>query len=57
MLFASSFRSQDIYIFLLIFAQVEKRLNWKIKLFLKSYDVANRLTNNYDTHIVQYLTK
>ena len=36
----------------------EKRLDKKFKFIFKIYDVATwLLTNNHDTHIVQYLTR
>ena len=40
-----------------LFGQVEKRIDWKDQVNLKIYDVGTWLTNNYNTHIVQYLTK
>ena len=39
------------------FVYVRKRFDKKVKLNFKSYDVINWETNNYDTHIAQYLRK
>ena len=39
------------------FGYVEKRLDKKVKVNSKIYDVTDRTTNNYNTHIVQYLKK
>ena len=37
------------------FGHVEKRFNSKNKVDFKIYDVTTWLTNNYNTHIAQYL--
>ena len=42
----SSFRSQDFYIFVLTFAHVGKRRDYKGKVNFKIYDVTTWLTNN-----------
>ena len=39
------------------FAHVGKRLDKKAKVNFKIYDVTDWIKNNYNTHIVQYLTK
>ena len=39
------------------FRYIEKRLDWKDTINFKFNDVTTCLTNNYNTHIVQYLTK
>ena len=39
------------------FVYVRKRFDKKVKFNFKSYDVINWETNNYDTHIAQYLRK
>ena len=45
-------------IFVLFFFAIEKkRLAWKDKVNFKVYGVKSWLTNNYNTHVVQYLTK
>ena len=38
-----------------LFDSVEKQLNKKPKLDVKIYDVTGWTTNNYNTHITQYL--
>ena len=54
----SSFRSEDIQIFIFTFWSCrKKRLDWKDKVIFKIYDVTAWLTNNYNPHIAQYLTK
>ena len=40
-----------------LFAYVEKRLDKKVKVNSKLYDITDRTTNNYNTHIPQYLKK
>ena len=35
----------------------KKKLDWKDQVNLKIYDVTTWLTNNYNTHIAQYLEK
>ena len=40
-----------------LFGHVEKRLDSKDKVSLKIYDVSTWSTNNYNTHIAQYLIK
>ena len=48
----SSFRSWDIYIFVLTFWDVEKWLDKKVIVNFKIYDVPDSTTNNnYNTHI------
>ena len=37
--------------------QVERQLNSKDKVNFKIYGATTWLTSNYDTHIIQYLTK
>ena len=44
-------------IFFWLFGHVEKQLVLKYKANFKIYDVTTWLTNNYNTHIAQYLTK
>ena len=39
-----------------LFGHVEKRLDKKDKVNFEIYDVTAWLTNNYNTHIAQYLT-
>ena len=39
-----------------VFGHEEKRLDYKDKVNFKIYDVTAWLTNNYDSHIAQYLT-
>ena len=39
------------------FGYVEKRPAKKGKVNLKTYDVTDEITNNYNTHIAQYLKK
>ena len=39
------------------FGRVAKRLDKKDKVKFKIYDVTAWLTNNFDTHIAQYLEK
>ena len=46
-----------MYVFVLTFCYVEKRLDEKPKVIFKNYDVINWETNNYNTHITQYLKK
>ena len=40
-----------------LFGHVEKGLDQNDKADFKIYDVTTLLTNNYNTHIAQYLTK
>ena len=40
-----------------ILAVQEKGLDWKDRVNFKIHDVTTWLTNNYNTHISQYLTK
>ena len=40
-----------------LFGYVEKRLNNKVKVNSKFFDVLKKSRDNYDTHIVQYLKK
>ena len=40
-----------------LFYRVKKRLDYKDKVNFKIYDVTAWLTNNYNTHIAQYLTR
>ena len=47
----SSFRSQDVYIFVLTFSTWKNDLINKVKLNFKIYDVKKLETNNYNTHI------
>ena len=49
----------EIFTFLryLLFGYVEKRLDKKAMVNFKIYDVADWATNNYNTHITQYVTK
>ena len=56
MLFILSFRSQDIYIFVLTFWSC-REVDQKGKINFKIYDVTTWLTNNHNTHIAQYPTK
>ena len=53
----SSFRSLDIYIFVLIFWLCRKRLDKKAKDNFKIFDVTDWEPNKYNTHISQYLKK
>ena len=46
-----------MYVFVLTFCYVEKRLDEKLKVIFKNYDIINWETNNYNTHITQYLKK
>ena len=55
--FKSLFHSWDIYIFVLSFDYVEKRLVKKANVIFKIYDIADCTTNNYNTHIAQYLKR
>ena len=47
----SSFCSQDISIFSLLFSNIEKQLDEKDKVHFKIYNVATWETNNCNTHI------
>ena len=48
----------DIFTFLSrVFGYVEKRLDKKAMVNYKIYDVTDWTTNNYNTHIAQYLKK
>ena len=48
----------EIFTFLAwLFGYVEKRLDKKAKVNLKIYDVTDWTTNNYNTHVAQYLKK
>ena len=40
-----------------LFGYIEKRFDKKAKVNFKIYDVADWTTNNYNTHIAQYLKK
>ena len=40
-----------------IFGYVEKRFDEKVLFYFKIYDVIDWATNNYNTHITQYLKK
>ena len=40
-----------------VFSYLGKRLHQKAKFRLKTYDVTDWITHNYNTHISQYLTK
>ena len=40
-----------------LFGHAEKLLDKKAKVNLKIYKVTNRETNNYNTHLAQYLQK
>ena len=53
----SSFRSQDILVFFFTFWSRSKQLDKKDKVNFKFYDVTAWLTNNFNTHIAQYLEK
>ena len=44
------------FLYLLI-GHVEKKVDLKDKVAFIAYDVTTWLTNNYNTHIVKYLTK
>ena len=44
------------FLYLLI-GHVEKKIDLKDKVTFIAYDVTTWLTNNYNTHIVKYLTK
>ena len=52
----SSFRSQDILIFVLSFWSCRKAA-WEDKPNFEIYDVTTWSANNYNTHIAQYFTK
>ena len=46
----------EIFAFLSwLFGNVEKRIDNKAMINFKSYDVADWIANNYDTHISQHL--
>ena len=47
----------DIYIFVLTFDYVEKRLDKKVKVNSKIYDVTDWTAYDYNTHIARYLKK
>ena len=49
-----SFRSQDIYIFVLNFCDLEQRFDQKNKVVFKIYDVTTWETNKCNTHITLY---
>ena len=51
------FCSWYIYIFVLLFGYVEKRLEKKAMVNFKTHDVKDWTTNNCNTHIAQYLQK
>ena len=55
----SSFRSQDIYFFVLTFWSCRKtaRLERLFMVNFNIYDITTWLTNNCNTHIAQYLKK
>ena len=40
-----------------LFGYVEKRLDKKVMVNLKIYDVTDWITNNHNTHITQYLKR
>ena len=40
-----------------LFGYVEKRLNKKVVINFKVYDITDWTKNNYNTYIAQYLTK
>ena len=46
-----TFVSRNIY----IFGYIEKRLDKQAEVNFKIYDVTDRITNNYNTHVAQYL--
>ena len=53
-----SFFVLEIFIFFCcLFGYVEKRLDKKVKLNSKIYDISDWTANNYNTHIAQYLKK
>ena len=52
-----SFRSVDIYIFVLTFCLYRRRPYKTAMVDLKTYDVRDWRTNNYNTDIAQYLKK
>ena len=48
----------EIFTFLSsLFGYAENRLNEMAKINFKIYDITDWTTNNYNTHIVQYLKK
>ena len=48
----------EIFTFLFcFFYYAERRLDKKAKINFKDYDVKDWATNNYNTHMVQYLKK
>ena len=49
--------SQDTYFFSWLFGHLEKTAWLEMKINFKSYDLITWLTNNYITHIAQYLQK
>ena len=53
----NSFRSGNIYIFLMRFCYSEKQLDKKINVNCRIYGTTDWTTNNYKTHIAQYLNK
>ena len=53
----SSFCSQDIYIFLLTFGYVEKRLVKNSMVNSRMYYATDCTKNNFNTYIVRYLKK
>ena len=56
--FYFTFKALKMFEFLSrLFGNVEKRLEKKNKVNFKFYDVTTWLTNNFNTHITQYLKK
>ena len=54
----NDFRSGYLHFYLYLpwlFGHVEKRLDKKVKINFKIYDVTDWTTNNYNTHIAKYL--
>ena len=57
-LMSKTFFVLEIFTFLYwIFGYVEKRVDKKATVNFKIYDVTDLTTNNYNTHIAQYLKK
>ena len=53
----SSFRFWDIYVLSLLFGYVKERVDKKAKIKFKVHGVTDWTSNNWYTHIVQYLKK
>ena len=53
----SSFRSEIFTFLSWLFDYVEKRLDKKVKVNSKIYDVTDWTTYDYNTHIARYLKK